>query len=38
MLPASPPKAVSVEVVAAQPTDADRAVLAHLRAAGKQRC
>ena len=30
MPPASPPKAVAVEVVAAQPTDADRAAIAHL--------
>jgi hypothetical protein len=29
---ASPPKAVAVEVVAAQPTDADRAAIAHLSA------
>jgi hypothetical protein len=29
---ASPPKAVAVEVVAAQPTDADRAAIAHLGA------
>ena len=32
MPPASPPKAVAVEVVAAQPTDADRAAIAHLSA------
>jgi hypothetical protein len=36
MLPSTSPRAVSVEVVAAQPTEADRAVLAHLRAGGKQ--
>src|SRR6267154_2816734 len=32
MPPASPPKAVAVEVVSAQPTDADRAAIAHLSA------
>ena len=36
MLSSTPPKAVSVEVVAAQATEADRAVVAHLRAGGKQ--
>jgi hypothetical protein len=36
MLPSTPPKAVSVQVVAAQPTEADRAVVAHLRASGKR--
>src|SRR5947199_282632 len=32
MTPPKPPKIVSVEVVASQPTDADRSVLAHLSA------
>jgi hypothetical protein len=32
MLPFTPPKAVAVEVVAAQTTEADRAAIAHLRA------
>jgi hypothetical protein len=32
MSPFTPPKATAVEVVAAQPTEADRAALAHLRA------
>jgi hypothetical protein len=31
-LPPPPPKAVSIEVVAVQPTDADSAVIAHLSA------
>ncbi len=36
MPPSSPPKAVAVEVVPAQPTEADRAAIAHLSArAGK---
>ena len=32
MTPPTPPKVVAVEVIAAQPTDADRGVLAHLSA------
>ena len=32
MQPSTPPKAVAVEVVAAQPTDADSAAIAHLSA------
>src|SRR5262245_6794587 len=30
MQPSTPPKAVAVEVVAAQPTEADRSAIAHL--------
>jgi hypothetical protein len=32
MSPSAPPKAVAIEVVATQPTEADREVIAHLKA------